>query len=111
MWQLGTFATVGVAFYSVQTFLSDPSWRYDPERNRTDQPVSPQAEVTDQVYFDVQIGVHPDTIQEGRIVLGLHGNVVPKTVANFVALCRGSQFMGNTRLSFDGSTFHRIIPG
>jgi hypothetical protein len=35
-----------------------------------------------QVYFDVSVGGQP----AGRIVLGLYGNEVPKTVANFVGL-------------------------
>jgi cyclophilin family peptidyl-prolyl cis-trans isomerase len=33
--------------------------------------------------------------------MGLHGNVVPKTVKNFEVLC-------DTK--FGGSTFHRVIP-
>ncbi len=49
-------------------------------------PLSVHAEeepaVTQKVFFDVSVGGVP----AGRIVLGLYGDVVPKTVANFVAL-------------------------
>lgn len=38
--------------------------------------------VTDRVYFDLTNGGKP----AGRVVIGLYGDVVPKTVANFVAL-------------------------
>lgn len=39
-------------------------------------------DVTDKVFFDVEAGGQP----VGRIVLGLFGNDVPKTAANFKAL-------------------------
>jgi hypothetical protein len=37
--------------------------------------------------------------------------VVPKTVANFVALCKGDQTSAaGTTLAYKGSAFHRVIP-
>ena len=41
------------------------------------------ADVTQKVYFDLQAGDEP----LGRVILGLYGNDVPKTAANFAALC------------------------
>lgn len=38
--------------------------------------------VTDKVFFDLAAGGKP----VGRVVIGLFGNIVPKTTANFVAL-------------------------
>merc|ERR1711920_1149406 len=65
--------------------------------------------VTDKVYFDITI----DGAEAGRIVFGLFGDTVPKTTKNFSTLCDGSAGMGNAGkpLHFEGSSFHRIIPG
>ena len=38
--------------------------------------------VTDKVFFDLAVGGKP----AGRVVIGLFGNIVPKTAANFVSL-------------------------
>ena len=65
--------------------------------------------VTEKVYFDIEI----DGKEAGRIVFGMFGDTVPKTVKNFSTLAEGSAGVGNSGkpLHFKGSAFHRIIPG
>ena len=65
--------------------------------------------VTEKVYFDIEV----DGNSAGRIVFGMFGDTVPKTVKNFSTLAEGSAGVGNSGkpLHFKGSGFHRIIPG
>ena len=57
--------------------------------------------VTQKVYFDVKLGSGPTE----RIVFGLFGEDVPKTVKNFYELCTNKNGYG-----YKDSKFHRIIP-
>lgn len=52
----------------------------------------PDMTVTDSVYFDVSVDGAPSE----RIVIGLYGNAVPKTVQNFVSLANGNAGFGCT---------------
>lgn len=66
-------------------------------------------EITHRVYLDVDI----DKQRIGRITIGLYGEVVPRTVENFRALCTGEfgKAKNGKLLHYKGTPFHRIIPG
>ena len=72
-------------------------------------PKGPASQITSKAYFDIQIGGKA----EGRIIIGLFGNVVPKTVRNFEMLCTGEAGLGNKwqPLHYKGHRFHRIAKG
>jgi peptidyl-prolyl cis-trans isomerase-like 6 len=62
----------------------------------------------DYVYMDVTIG----GVQAGRLLIELFSDIVPKTCANFRALCtgeNGESHYSEFRLHYEGSQFHRIV--
>lgn len=59
-------------------------------------------------FLDVSIGGE----LEGRIVVELYNDIVPKTAENFRALCTGEKGIGpstGVSLHYKGSPFHRVI--
>ena len=66
-------------------------------------------------YLDVAVGSAPPA----RLVVELRPDVAPRTCANFLALCSGerrrnknvSSATSRDPLWFQGTCFHRIIPG
>ena len=67
------------------------------------------APVTQKAYFDIEIDGRP----AGRIIFGLFGSTTPKTVKNFATLSQGGSGLTprGLDLNYEGSIFHRIIPG
>ncbi|XP_040934779.1 peptidyl-prolyl cis-trans isomerase CYP40 isoform X2 [Gossypium hirsutum] len=66
--------------------------------------------VNPRCYLDISIGGEV----EGRLIVELYKDVVPKTAENFRALCTGEKGIGpNTSvpLHYKGVRFHRIIRG
>ncbi|KAI0042600.1 cyclophilin [Auriscalpium vulgare] len=62
--------------------------------------------MSDNVFFDISIDNKP----QGRIVIKLFDDVVPKTARNFRELCKGYTAASGETLGYKGSKFHRIIP-
>ena len=65
--------------------------------------------VTHRAYIDIEMNGE----KLGRIVFGLFGDVAPKAVENFVALCqcdRGKGKITGKDLCYKGSKIHRVIP-
>lgn len=81
-------------------------WLRSEGPRQIDAPIPPPADITSKAFLDIEI----DRQYAGRIVFGLHGNVCPRTVENFERLCRGTEVVGDKKMTYRGSTFPRIIP-
>jgi hypothetical protein len=104
-WQVGTvFAVFGA--YVVGMNLTEFASKVDEEARDVDG-LDIDSAITSRVYFDMSVGGQ----EVGRIVVGLFGNAVPKTVTNFESLAVGDKVHPRgAKLAYAGSTFHRIIP-
>jgi hypothetical protein len=54
-----------------------------------DAPAAEEVNITQKVYLDIALGGKP----AGRIIVGLFGDAVPKTAANFAALGMSDHFI------------------
>nr|POF01008.1 41 kda peptidyl-prolyl cis-trans isomerase [Quercus suber] len=61
------------------------------------------------VFFEIAIGGQ----SKGKVVFQLYDEIVPKTTANFLALCTGEKGNGQSGspLHYKNSAFHRVIKG
>jgi len=67
--------------------------------------------ITDTVYFDISLDGEP----AGRLEMGLYGEMVPKTAANFKALCSGKVTLGDgtetdSTFTYKGMSFDNVLP-
>ncbi|KAH6818492.1 Cyclophilin-like peptidyl-prolyl cis-trans isomerase family protein [Perilla frutescens var. frutescens] len=84
-------------------------------------PPAPDTTITDRVFLDFSLcpsyfssrtlgesdlSLCSESEPVGRVVLGLYGNIVPITVANFKSMCNGSS--GST---YKGTLVQKIFPG
>ena len=105
VWQVGTVVAVMGAYVVGMNFTQVISDRAK-EDEFDDIDDATLNEITSRVFFDMSI----DGNEVGRIVVGLYGNSVPKTVLNFETLAKGDTTHPRGRkLAYEGSTFHRII--
>ena len=62
-------------------------------------PLTDPPKVTKRVYIDVEFGSKDE--EKGRLVIGLFGDLMPKTAANFESLCASN--------AYAGTSFYRVI--
>mmetsp|Transcript_47026 Transcript_47026/g.132277 ORF Transcript_47026/g.132277 Transcript_47026/m.132277 type:complete len:233 (+) Transcript_47026:67-765(+) len=100
LFTLALFAAPGTSEYEVPTQKAIP-----PKMD----PIPTLPVVTHRAFLDIEL----DGNKLGRIVVGLFGDVAPKAVENFVALCncdRGKGKISGKNLCYKGSKIHRVIP-
>lgn len=103
-WTLETDASTGSKHVSItlaKKTMGYASWENILESEKV------EAVVTDRAFFEIKIG---DRVV-GKILIGLFGGLVPRTVQNFKALCTGEKGQGPSGkpLHYKGTPFHRVI--
>merc|ERR1719193_1954190 len=88
----------------IQGFLAQ---RQQPQQTRQQVPVQQQQQKRTKVYFRVAVGTGNNVEDYGQINMELFDEVVPRTVANFMAIASGQNQKG---FSYKNSIFHRVIP-
>merc|ERR1712141_221482 len=89
----------------IQGFLAQ---RQQPQQTRQQVPVQQQQQPKrTKVYFRVAVGSGNNVEDYGQINMELFDEVVPRTVANFMAIASGQNQKG---FSYKNSIFHRVIP-
>jgi cyclophilin family peptidyl-prolyl cis-trans isomerase len=58
------------------------------------------------IFLDITVKGKP----AGRIEIELFADTTPKTAENFRCLCTGEKSTPETKLTYEGSKFHRVIP-
>ncbi|BAT91050.1 Peptidyl-prolyl cis-trans isomerase [Vigna angularis] len=88
---------------------STATYGYTTSKLVVEEKIQQVPEITHRVFLDIDI----DKQRLGRIVIGLYGQVVPKTVENFRALCTGQKGKSENglKLHYKGTPFHRIVSG
>lgn len=94
------FAALAVAPAAFGTTLGGAA---GPARASYIDPAVDAPRVTKRVYLDVMIGDDEAAEAEGagRLVIGLYGELMPKTAENFERLCEGN--------GYAGTTFYRVL--
>ncbi|KAK1741351.1 peptidyl-prolyl cis-trans isomerase, cyclophilin type [Skeletonema marinoi] len=87
-----------VASASAALLSNSQSALADDEGTIIDPSVDPP-KITNKVYLDIKFGNY----KTKRMVIGLFGDVMPKTTENFLSLC------SNGDVSYAGTTFYRVI--
>merc|ERR1712142_112207 len=91
----------------IQGFLAQRQPQ-QPQQTRQQVPVQQQQQPKrTKVYFRVAVGTGNNVEDYGQINMELFDEVVPRTVANFMAIASGQNQKG---FSYKNSIFHRVIP-
>ena len=87
--------------------LPPPSPSPSPPPSPPTPPSPPRPQNNPVAFFDLKLGRYGEGTPLGRVTFELKDDVVPKTAANFAALCEERA----PGAGYKGSRFHRIIPG